>query len=595
MKALHAARTRLFTGILLGILLAGAAGYTAYLRRSVPASDFKQFAERQIGGWINARVRIQDIRVGFLDEISLAGLEIGQESPQQPLYVLGIEKITFKYHWDRFWSRQFKKPNTVVLDSPRFVLESPLVPSVLLKAARALRAGGRVADEMRFQQGKLGFQLPGTAVRLELKEIEGRMLRGLDEEWLLKFEGKLSGLLNGRVSAEGIVDPVHEHLAFQVTLAGLNSSLQSVLPLTNVNASLRVTENEIVLEPMTFEYSRVPVSVRGRVLDYDTPVPALDLDVSLGRELLETVFAVKGDLAGSSLSGRMRWADAMVPLEGRLSVRDGVLFLEDLTCGPEAQGQGEVDFSSGLVKIYLEAPGKRIDLSLRLGDWNVDFTAQLDHVAFFGADLVTRARFELAPDPELWDDDVWGFNGNLKTDYVILDRVPFPDFGGSFHVAASAVDRMRFQWGRGYELEGSLGLAPPFPIDARIALKGIDFKALGSVFSKPLPSNFAGQADGNVRLRGEKWKVDAEGEIRVHDGSIGEMDYDEVTVRFFGIPPYLKLKDSRLKKGNRVFYLKGGLDLAHENVFHDVYIASSEQISIWRGKDLRLKAAENGR
>lgn len=593
MKALHAARTRLLFGILLGILLAAAAGYGAYLRKSVPASDFKQFAEQQIGGLINARVRIQDIRVGFLDEISLAGLVIDPESPKKALYVLGIEKITFRYHWERFWQRQFKKPNTVVLDSPRFVLESPLLPSVLLKTARILRDGGRVADEMRFQSGKLGFQLPGTGIRLELREIEGRLLRGLDDEWLIKMEGRLAGILNGKVLAEGIIDPVHGHLAFQVTLAGLNSSVESVLPLRNLNGSLRVTENEIILEPMSFEYSRIPVSVRGKVLDYDTPLPALDLDVSLGKELLETVFELKGDLAGSKLSGRIRWADAMVPLEGKLAYRDQTLALEDLKCG-EAGGQGELDFSTGLAKLYLEDSRKRVDVSLRLGDWNMALATQLDHVAFFGADLVARGRFELAPDPQLWDGGGWGFNGNLQTDYVILDRVPFPDFSGSFHVAASAVDRMKFRWGKGYQMEGELGLAPPFPIDARIVLNGIDFKTLSSVFSKPLPANFAGVADGKVRLRGQKWKVEAEGEVEVREGRIGDFDYDQVTVRFFGIPPYLKLKDSRLKKGNRVFYLKGGLDLSSENVFHDVRIASSEQISIWSGKNLRVKAAENG-
>jgi hypothetical protein len=344
---------------------------------------------------------------------------------------------------------------------------------------------------------------------------------------------------------------------------------------------------------MSFEYSRIPVSVRGKIRDYDTPLPALDLDVSLGKDLLDTVFELKGDFAGSELSGRIRWADAMVPLQGKLLYRDNALSLKDLECG-DAFGHGELDFSTGLARIYLEDPRKRLDVSLRLGDWNMALATQVDHVAFFGADLVARGRFELAPDPELWDGGAWGFNGSLQTDYVILDRVPFPDFSGSFHLAASTIDRMKFRWGKGYEMEGALGLAPPFPIDARIILSGLDFKTLSSVFSKPLPAHFAGMADGNVRLRGEKWKVEAEGEMEVREGRIGDFDYDQVTVRFFGIPPYLKLKDSRLKKGNRVFYLKGGLDLASENIFHDVRIASSEQISIWSGKSLRVKAAENG-
>ena len=48
----------------------------------------------------------------------------------------------------------------------------------------------------------------------------------------------------------------------------------------------------------------------------------------------------------------------------------------------------------------------------------------------------------------------------------------------------------------------------------------------------------------------------------------------------------MKLKDSRLKKGLRTFYLDGGIDISRPNIFHDVNVASSEKILLWSGKEL---------
>jgi hypothetical protein len=72
----------------------------------------------------------------------------------------------------------------------------------------------------------------------------------------------------------------------------------------------------------------------------------------------------------------------------------------------------------------------------------------------------------------------------------------------------------------------------------------------------------------------------------VNEGNIGSFEYDQLSLRFYGIPPYLKLKDSKLKKGMRTLLLDGGIDLSKSNPFQDVRVSSSEKILIWSGVEL---------
>ena len=193
----------------------------------------------------------------------------------------------------------------------------------------------------------------------------------------------------------------------------------------------------------------------------------------------------------------------------------------------------------------------------------------------------------------MWNKNQWAFDGKLQTDYLILDQVPFPDFRGTFHLISNQIDRMNFKWGEGYELEGQMDLRSPFPINASIHLKEINLEQLNSILSHPLPESFKGVADGSIKIRGEDWKVEVEGAIAVSSGTIGGFDYDQISLSFHGIPPYLKLQNSRLTRGMQTFYLDGGIDLSRKNIFQDIKASSSERIVVWNGQDLSHKAKES--
>lgn len=553
------------------------------LGRFVKVSDFKNIAEGRLGNLLKARVHVGEVRVGFLDQISLNGLKINQELQNKVFYLLDIDKVVFKYSLGRFWQKDFNNPNTVLLDSPRFTLQS-VSPFTAFEVNRVLKEGSRFTDALEFKEGKLTFKLPAFHTQCDLKNIQGKLRRIEGEKWQVDLEGRAYQLFEGGVAVDGTVDLARQDLSVRILLNRLRSTRPEV-SVKALSGVIKITADEIQIERLSFEYNRLPLEVSGRVRNFAVS-PELDLKVAVGKNTFRSVFQVQGALNGSDLTGQIGLSEGKISVRGKMLLsRTGFRF-EDLRIGELFDSQGEFDFSKGTLHFYLERDQQRVDARLDLQDWDIAFLMQVEHLSFFGADLVSRAHFRLKPDQELWEKNEWAFDGRVNTDYLILDQTPFPDFKGTFHVMSSRIENMDFRWGTGYALSGDLDLDPPFPANAAIAFQEIRLDEIQSLCSQPLPDNFRGVADGEVKLRGENWRAEVEGKITVRGGSIGNIDYDEVVLQFHGIPPYLKLRDSRLKKGMRTFYLDGGINLSSPNVFHDIRAASSEKILIWSGKEL---------
>ncbi len=568
-------------------------GILSSLQRFVKISDVKNYAEERIGSLLRARVRVNEVKVGFLDHISLRGLRIDQEIKNKVFYLLDIKKVVFKYNLDRFWRRHFESPNTVLLDSPRFVFRTLPTPLDFLNIDRILKDWSRLADELQFKEGKVSFSLPNYPVRFDLAQIQGSLKRMENNVWHIAFEGLLNQLFEGVMLADGIVDLDENESSIRILLKDMNSTRPDELPIRDVQGKILLTKEGIHFEEIVFQYARIPIRVHGFIHMRDINSPEIDLTFSLGSKDFGTTFNLKGSLLNSNLRGDLEFAKGHIALRGKLRAKKKVFLLEDLQIGEGFSGQGEFNFGERMCHFYLERDKQRTDIKLNLKNWDIDFSLQEDHLPFFGTDLVCRSRFELRPDSTLWNKNQWAFDGKLQTDYLILDQVPFPDFRGTFHLISNQIDRMNFKWGEGYELEGQMDLRSPFPINASIHLKEINLEQLNSILSHPLPESFKGVADGSIKIRGEDWKVEVEGAIAVSSGTIGGFDYDQISLSFHGIPPYLKLQNSRLTRGMQTFYLDGGIDLSRKNIFQDIKASSSERIVVWNGQDLSHKAKES--
>lgn len=562
-------------------------GVLSSLGKFVKTADLKKLAESRIGNLLQARVSVDEVKLGFLDQISLNGLKINQDVKNRAFYLLDIGQVVFKYNVSRFWRRDFDKPNTILFDSPQFLFQSRSLPSAWVEIDDLLEKGSQVADEVQFRKGRLSVHLPMQRVHFDLTPVQGKFKRVTPSRWRVGLEGRVSQMFKGVLELEGEVDQATKEFSIRIFMNQMRAANPEKLPVDGLDGVVHLTQEEIRFERVGLRFSRLPVKLEGSVLNYRRGLPHVDLRLSIGSRDMGVLFTVRDFHDGAcDLEGELRYKGSRVPFRGRLFLKGEQFLVEDFELSDDFHGQGEWNWKQGILHLYLERNRQRIDVALNLNDGSIDFRLQADHFKVSGIDVVSRALFQLKPDRVLAADNKWAFDGKVRTDYLILDQIPFPDFQGTFHTTSSRVDRMNFQWGEGYSLNGSWGLEPPFPLDTRISWTGINLGKVRSLFAHPLPPRFEGLAEGDVRVRGEASGVEVEGQARVRGGAIGDFDYDELYLRFFGIPPYLKLRDSKLKRGMNTFYLMGGLDLRKENLFQDVEVTSSEKIVIWSGKNL---------
>jgi len=553
--------------------------------RHVSFSELRNLAESKIGTLLQATVKVGEINIGFLDRVSLKGLKISQEPGSKLFYLFDVDRIVFRYRWSQFWKSQFDIPKVVMLDSPKFVFRSAVLPEALLTLARTLAEGAVFVDELTFRHGRMRFDLPNFRARFDLSNLRGNIHRGKGKIWKLEGASDVNQFFRGKIRAEGIADLETNQSSVRFYLEKLDSTHPNLLPLANLRGVIEFSGDEVRIERIAFSYKHIPVMIKGRVSLLSSAQPKLELEVSMGRASYRSVFAIKGALTNSDVKGNIQLGARGIPVEGRLGLKGSELSFEDFRFGGFF-ATGAVNTRTGDTHLYLERDKERIDLKFNFKNWSIRMRLAGDHLPFFGLDLVVLADFDIEPDEAFWTDEKWTFRGKMKTDYLILDQTPFPDFQGTFHTISTKLDRMQFEWSKGFRLEGSASLESPYVGDCTVMMEGILLEKLKSFFFKPLPSGLRGDLSGRIHIRGEARNPEVEGNITVANGAIKGLDYEELWMHFYGVPPYLKIKESRLKKGMRTFYLDGGIDLAKQNIFQDLTAASSEKIIIWTGTEL---------
>jgi len=555
------------------------------LARVVPVGQFQKLAEEKASVLLDARVQIGEVSIGFLDKISLKNLKISQNTGNRLFYLLNVQRMVFRYRWEQLWNRQFESPKSITLDSPQFLFRSMGLPAAFLELSKRFQGGASFVDEVRFQEGKVRFDLPYYKARFNLLGLRGKLIRHDGDSWGIKLESNVNQFFQGELRAEGNVNPQNNEASLRLYLENLRSNHPNRLPITDLRGTFEFEGNNIRIQKMSLLYRSIPVIIRGTLSFPENSSPGIDLEIKVGAGSYKSTFNLKGMLTGSGIEGSIQWGARTVAVGGNVIYTGEELVFDPLRMG-EYQVTGNVHLGTGEARFYFESGQQRIDTNLNLKNWGSKIRVQADHIPFWGLDLVVLANFSLQPDEAFWKEDRWTFDGEMTTDYLILDQTPFPEFQGRFHTNATKIEQMRFDWEKGFRLEGHAVLEPPFPLEAKVSLDKIRLEELKSFLFNPLPAGLSGAASGQFEIQGEAAKVEVKGEITVKDGKIQGLDYEELWIRFYGIPPYLKLEDSRLKKGMRTFYLEGGIDLSKENMFQDIKAASSEKIVIWTGSEL---------
>ncbi len=435
--------------------------------------------------------------------------------------------------------------------------------------------------DLEFNGGEIRTPLPGLGAEVIFTKIRGSISPAENGKIRVDLSSNLQGAMNGKMRITGSVDPVrHEH-SLLLKLEALTGSWGGP-----VDGSARWEGDTVWIDSFRAKIYGWDSELRGSLKDLSKGGEA-DLDFELGPKARQARVSFEGNFKTSGLQASLQLPGAgNYRLLGKI-LREGprILFPE-LKLNTGYHGNGNVDFTSGDIHFLFENEKERILTELNLKKPGVRWNIRLDHVPVAGLDLVAAGTLQLMPLRNGSGSRKPKFQGDFKTDYFILETIPFSDFHGSFEASPAGIRNLTAEWGRHFDLSGEW----PFGHAARAAfslqVNGFDLKGVKQFAAKPLPKALGGLLDGKLKIEGTLEHPEFSGKFTIKDGRIGKLEYDLGVLQFHGFPPYLPLEDSRILKGRTTFFLNGALDFRMQNMFRGIQIQTDDNLVIWKGLEM---------
>lgn len=214
--------------------------------------------------------------------------------------------------------------------------------------------------------------------------------------------------------------------------------------------------------------------------------------------------------------------------------------------------------------------------------------ADLNGVAL-SANIVVKAR--LIRDETA---KVIGLSGKLFSRDIALGSNPAMKVGMSFKIANDELEIASLRIGKSYEIQGRMGLAPPFETDLRFDIKKVDLRGAPVAAKERRRKVVLGIVDGIFYIRGRlSGNLFSEGILKSRNGRIGPVGYDLATIRFEGFGPIINIADSSIGNGNLT--MEGYIDLrniAKGDLFDDLRIKSDMKTIVWDKWDITKEGVD---
>jgi hypothetical protein len=560
----------------------------------VRSIDFKAFAQTKVGEFFNAKAHVAKIRVGFLNQVTLTGIDLHYEGEQnRTTSHVRIHQMIFRYPLIRLLTQDLRNPTSVILNAPEISFRNETFPYAFFENLNFGRKTGTVSH-LKLVGGSVRFEIPGIGSKLQIKEMEGFLRPAGRGKILVDFDAALGESMEGAVHLRGEIDPLHKTHRFLLDLNAVQWNARDfALPLEGISGKMRWENSNLYFDTLSAGFHGWKVFLRGR-LEHFNLHPLLVLNWKLGEGKIRTEGALKADLVRGRLQGAVRRGEEQRFLFHGGIRQEGLRFLFDrLRIQGGYRGHGRLDFKTGDYHFEFEKDIQRLAATSNLKGLDFQLHVNLNHMNFFGMDLVTDATVRLIPVISQWEKRLWKFNAVFKTGYFILEYAPFHDFQGSFELTARGIKNLSGSWGEVFHLDGIILLRNPSP-EAMLTLKvdGFDLKEVHEFAGKPLPKKLGGILEGKLKIEGPLRKPEVSGNFVIKSGELGKLQYDRGIFQFRGFPPYLKLYDSHILKGRTTLLLTGALDLSLSNMFHAVRIETLDRFIIWKGWELSVSPGE---
>ncbi|HTL46747.1 MAG TPA: hypothetical protein VL688_01655 [Verrucomicrobiae bacterium] len=580
---------RFFAGLSVCFLLAMGAAY-GFLQRYVQTGAFKAAAMQHLEAKFGGRVAIGSIQVRSFNKVLLTGIVI--EKGEAPSRVgLEIPRAVFRYPLTQLLSRNFRIPSSIFLEAPRLEVEDPLVLRDVLAGSQneALRS---LFSKIDFRDGRIKCRVPGINTPVILREIRGSFRPGFNGIANLDFKASAEGVLSGPFHLKAYVDLLKKQYGIKVMLEGARLSGDFPVDLEDIRGALTLENGNFRAGPLKVKSHGWESVLEASMDGGNSPVLRLAMDLGKNERLGRLEASV--DLAKQKIHASAGFlAGRRFEFEGGIRREATKIFLENLTTSGGQSGRGMLDFQSGDYSLAFENGFQRLSVTSNLS--GLDFTLGLDlnHLDFFGMDLVMASRVELTPVEPSWGNDAWEFQANFSTDYFILEQEPFDDFRGKFRLDPRGIKDFSGAWGSIFEMTGKVMLDRREPeCDLALKVSGLDLAGAKEFAARPLPP-LRGVAEGKLKIEGAARKPDVSGVFSIKDGALGKLEFDRAMIQFRGFPPYLALDDSRIFKGRTTLHLVGAFDLSLDNILAGVRVETADKLILWKGMSLSANEADS--
>lgn len=557
--------------------------------------NFKTLAEQKVSEFLQANVKINRVKVGLLNNIAFSGLAVDPDDTSANPFQFKVDKIVFKYDLMRLLMRNLENPAAILLKAPKLMIaQGSTFPYEVLQDLD-FGAGAASVATLKVEGGQIRYVLHRFASEISLTNVNGVFKPIGIGKIRADFKATASGFLEGEVRIVGDIDPIKRSHQLKIYLDSATLSEKLNLPIEAMFGSVRWVDGDLFFDPIHAKVHGWETTIRGSLKGMDADYfPALILDLDIGKGAPLAQVSLKADMATHVLQGAFR------PLEGEAFTFEGKVFQEgsvfsfkDLLLANGYAGVGKLDGVSGDYQFKFKKERREIVSSSNLRNLNLNLQIKLDHIDFYGLDLVTFARIEILEKKPNANGVKTEFSGKFETDYFILEQAPFDDFEGQFSVNATGIHDIMSTWGESFRLEGNVFFKPGGP-EARLFLRVADYELenVKEFAARPLPKKIGGKLDGKLIIQGPLKKPEVLGDFTIKKGLLGKLEYDRGFLHFRGFMPYLSLYDSHIDRGRTKLFLKGAIDFSLDNPLHGFFIQSADKIVLYKGWEINTSEAE---
>jgi len=253
-------------------------------------SDVRQIAEDKFSDALEARVSVGSAHLAFLNQVVLGELEIEQGDKDKDFLVANVGRVVFRYNVTDLFQRKFGFPSDVRLDSPKFVVKSPLLPLNLLRDFLEFIKQGVVPDSVSIRGGDLSLNFSKWNLTIALTDIKGDVLSPGKNKVAINLEAKPTGRDGGKIKITGEADPLRG--SYDINCTFERASFGN-LAVRDIEGQVWLRDGQIIVQDLKFLFNNMRVTVQGVVHDIESS-PRLDLAFDIQERDVQATIRLDG-------------------------------------------------------------------------------------------------------------------------------------------------------------------------------------------------------------------------------------------------------------------------------------------------------------